>query len=76
MARPVVASTAAAEGIDAKDGLHFRVAASAKQEAEIVSALLSDNDARAKLGAAARAHVMEHYGWSGQLAALDRIMTP
>jgi polysaccharide biosynthesis protein PslH len=76
MAKPVVASTAAAEGIDASDGLHFRVAASSAQEAEIVSALLGNNDARAKLGAAARAHVMANYGWDGQLAALDGIMRP
>jgi polysaccharide biosynthesis protein PslH len=74
MARPVLASSAAAEGIDAKDGEHFRVAASVDEEARIVSELLADNDARQRLGQAARAHVMAHYGWEAQLAGLDGIM--
>jgi polysaccharide biosynthesis protein PslH len=76
MAKPVVASKAAAEGIDAKNKQHFRVAKSAADEAKIVNELLSDVDARLKIGAAARAHVMAHYGWAGQLEALDRIMKP
>jgi polysaccharide biosynthesis protein PslH len=74
MARPVVASTAAAEGIDAKDKRHFRIAKSVEQEAKIVSELLADNEARLALGAAARAHVIEHYRWDQQLASLDGIM--
>jgi polysaccharide biosynthesis protein PslH len=76
MAKAVVVSKAAAEGIEAKDKQHFRVAKSVADEAKIVSELLSDVDARLQLGAAARAHVMAHYGWDGQLAALDRIMQP
>ena len=74
MAKPVVVSKAAAEGIDAKDKKHFRVAKSVADEAKIVTELLSDVDARLQLGAAARAHVMAHYGWDGQLAALDEIL--
>ncbi len=74
MARPVVASTAAAEGIDATDGQHFRVAAHAKEEAEIVIALLHDLSERQALGNAARVHVMAHYGWDGQLAMLDDLL--
>jgi polysaccharide biosynthesis protein PslH len=74
MAKPVVVSTAAAEGIDAQDGTHFRVAASVEQEAEICTALLHDLPARQTLGAAARAHVMAHYGWAGQLAVLDELL--
>ena len=76
MATPVVVSKAAAEGIDAQDKKHFRVAKSVVDEAKIVNELLSDVDARLTLGAAARAHVMAHYGWDGQLAALDCIMQP
>ena len=76
MAKPVVASQAAAEGIDATNKQHFRVAKSVADEAKIVNELLSDVDARLKLGAAARAHVIAHYGWDGQLAALDHIMKP
>ena len=74
MARPVVVSKAAAEGIDAKDKTHFRVAKSVADEAKIVIELLSDVDARLRLGASARAHVMAHYGWDGQLAALDALL--
>jgi polysaccharide biosynthesis protein PslH len=74
MAKPVVASTAAAEGIDAQDGAHFRVAASVEEEAEICIALLNDLASRQSLGAAARAHVMAHYGWAGPLAVLDDLL--
>ncbi len=74
MARPVVVSTAAAEGIDAKDKHHFRVAKTVQDEAEIVIALLHDLEARRALGAAARAHVKAHYGWDGQLAMLDELL--
>lgn len=74
MAKPVVASTAAAEGIDAVDGEHLLVARDVSDEAAKVSALLSDTDERLRLGAAARAHVIAHYGWDAQLAPLDSLM--
>ena len=74
MAKPVVASTAAAEGIDAVDGDHLLVARDVSDEAAKVSALLSDTDQRQRLGAAARAHVIGHYGWDAQLAPLDSLM--
>lgn len=74
MARPVVASTAAAEGIDAVDGVHFRVARSVEEEAESVSALLADTDRRLEMGRAARAHVMQGYGWDAQLAGLEALL--
>lgn len=74
MARPVVASAAAAEGIEAIDGEHLRVAGSVQEEARIVSELLADNDARANLGKAARAHVTQHYGWDARLAGLEAFL--
>jgi polysaccharide biosynthesis protein PslH len=74
MAKPVVASTAAAEGIYAQDGVHFLVAATVEEEASQVSILLSDPMTRDRLGQAARAHVAQHYSWAGQLAVLDDIM--
>jgi polysaccharide biosynthesis protein PslH len=74
MAKPVVASTTAAEGIDAIDGQHFMVAKDAADEARIVIDLLGDTKRRLTLGKAAREHVIAHYGWDGQLASLDRIM--
>lgn len=74
MARPVVASTAAAEGIDAKNGEHFMVAKDAAEEATIVTSLLTDTKKRIALGKAAREHVIAHYGWDRQLAGLDRTL--
>jgi polysaccharide biosynthesis protein PslH len=73
MAKPVVASTAAAEGIDAVDGQHFMVAKDVADEATIVSELLADTKRRLALGKAARVHVIAHYGWDQQLAGLDQI---
>jgi sugar transferase (PEP-CTERM/EpsH1 system associated) len=76
MAKPVVTSTAAAEGICASDGQHFRIAHSVSEEADIVNALLADNDERAKIGAAARAHVLQNYSWDAQLAGLEALLVP
>ena len=74
MAKPVVASPAAAEGIDAKSGTHFYVEADVRAEAERVCALLADTAKALAIGQAARAHVMQHYGWEAQLAPLDALM--
>ena len=74
MAKPVVASSAAAEGIDAVAGKHLLVAKNVEEEAAKVSALLSDTDERLRLGVEARAHVITHYGWDAQLAPLDSLM--
>ncbi|MEP7348733.1 MAG: TIGR03087 family PEP-CTERM/XrtA system glycosyltransferase [Sphingorhabdus sp.] len=74
MAKPVVASTAAAEGIAAVDQVHFHVEANVTDEAKRVCALLADRASREQMGCAARAHVSTHYGWRGQLVPLDRLM--
>ncbi len=74
MARPVVASAAAAEGIDAENGLHFQVEQTVEAEAARVCALLDDSKAALDMGKAARGHVVAHYGWANQLAPLDAIM--
>ena len=74
MAKPVVASAAAAEGIAATNGTHYFVEADVAAEADRVIALLSDATASRKIGEAARAHVIEHYGWAKQLAPLDALM--
>lgn len=74
MAKPVVASAAAAEGIDAVDGEHLLIAANVADEAAKVSALLADTEERLRIGQAARAHVIAHYGWDAQLAPLDAML--
>ena len=74
MARPVVASTAAAEGIDHAGTL--RTGADAADIAAKVIALLEDRAAADALGAAARARVIARYGWDAALAPLDALMSP
>ena len=72
MARPVVASAAAAEGIDHADTI--RVAATAQDFADQVIALLDAPDTAAMLGAAARVQVIRRYGWDARLAPLDVLL--
>ncbi|WP_176591328.1 TIGR03087 family PEP-CTERM/XrtA system glycosyltransferase [Sphingobium sp. EM0848] len=74
MARPVVASPQAAEGIDARDGEHLLIAADPAQEAEKIVALLSDGDRARRLGQAARVRMEERYRWSATLAALPDML--
>lgn len=74
MARPVIASPQAAEGIDAHDGTHLIVAADPAHEAQAVIALLSDPARAQALGAAARARVEARYRWSATLARLPDLV--
>ncbi|WP_240663164.1 glycosyltransferase [Sphingomonas sp. UV9] len=72
MARPVVASAAAAEGIDHAGTI--RVAATTQDFADQVLALLDSPDTAATLGADARAQVIRRYGWDARLAPLDALL--
>lgn len=74
MARPVVASPQAAEGIDAQAGEHLVVAADPAREAAEVIALLGDPARAAALGRAARARVEARYRWSATLARLPDLL--
>ncbi len=74
MQKAVVASQAAATGIDADHQKHFYVADDYKQEAVYINQLLGNVSLRKKMGKAARAHVTKHYSWEGQLANLDTFM--
>lgn len=74
MAKPVVASSAAAEGIDAaaEDGLIIAQDWPA-QAAEVLGLLV--NPARAKaLGRAARARMIARYSWDARLAGLGKML--
>ncbi|TMJ19061.1 MAG: TIGR03087 family PEP-CTERM/XrtA system glycosyltransferase [Alphaproteobacteria bacterium] len=73
MARPVVASPAAFEGIEAEPGRHLLVADGAAATAAAVRRLL---EAPGALGAAARDHVERHYRWSARLAPLAEMVDP
>jgi sugar transferase (PEP-CTERM/EpsH1 system associated) len=72
MARPVVASTAAATGID--HGGTIALGEGVGGMADAVNALLEDSARGVELGQAARQRVIELYGWDAKLAALDDIM--
>lgn len=72
MARPVVASSAAAEGIDHAGTL--RVADGAADQAQAIAALLDDRVAARTLGEAARARVLARYDWQARLAPLDALV--
>lgn len=74
MARPVVLSSAAAEGIDAEHGRDFLVAKDAAEEARQVISLLSDPVRARELGKAARRRVEERYSWDAALAPLEKLV--
>ncbi|QCB44445.1 glycosyltransferase [Sphingomonas sp. PAMC26645] len=72
MARPVVTSTAAAEGIDHAGTI--RVAMTAQEFADRICDLLEAPDTAATLGQSARAQVIRRYGWDARLAPLDALL--
>lgn len=67
MGKPCVVSSNAGQGIDAVDGRDVVIA---DDPANAVIALLQDRARAASIGAAARARVVESYGWDAQLAPL------
>jgi polysaccharide biosynthesis protein PslH len=71
MARPVVATPQAHEGIDAVPGEHLLVAQSPELIVKDILALVADPARAAAMGQAARARVLAHYDWSATLAPLD-----
>lgn len=68
MGKPVVASVAAAQGIDAVDGQHFHIAKGPQHEAELVCDLLSDPRKAKAIGDNARSLIRSAYSWETQLA--------
>ncbi len=74
MAKPVVASSAAYEGIDAAPGRHLLVSADAPAMAADILRLLEDRPRRLAMGQAARQHVMARYDWDACLKPLDALL--
>lgn len=72
MARPVVATPAAAEGIDHAGTLC--IADDTPAFADSVCDLLANPAHARALGAAARARVVARYGWDARLAPLDALL--
>jgi sugar transferase (PEP-CTERM/EpsH1 system associated) len=74
MARPVVASAAAAAGIDAAAGEHLLVADDAEAMARAVGALFDDRAVAAAMGRAARERMIARYGWDARMAPLGALL--
>lgn len=74
MAKPVVASSAAFEGIDAEAGQDLLVADSAREQADAVLRLLDDPVRASCRGGAARRRVEARYSWSTKLAPLTDLL--
>ncbi|QAY79163.1 TIGR03087 family PEP-CTERM/XrtA system glycosyltransferase [Sphingosinicella sp. BN140058] len=74
MARPVVASPAAFEGIEATPGRDLLVADTADAQAKTIRHLLCDPVRAATIGAAARRRMEEAYRWEVRLAPLANIV--
>jgi len=72
MARPVVATGSAADGIDHAGTLH--VADGVAPFAAAVVALLGEPSSAAGMGERARARVISRYAWDARLAPLDALL--
>jgi glycosyltransferase involved in cell wall biosynthesis len=70
---PVVSTAKAAEGLEAQDGVHLRLADTPGEIAAAVRALHADPVAAARLGEAARNLVASRYDWSAQVPTLLRV---
>lgn len=76
MARPVVATAAAFEGIEAEPGRDLIVADDAAAMADAIRRLLADPQGAAALGRAARARMEAAYAWGRRLAPLAGLVLP
>jgi glycosyltransferase involved in cell wall biosynthesis len=74
MARPVVASPAAFEGIEAEPGRDLLVAGEAEAQAEAIAGLLDDPKQAEAMGRAARRRREQAYRWEARLAPLAGIV--
>jgi sugar transferase (PEP-CTERM/EpsH1 system associated) len=75
MGRPVVATPAAAEGIDAEPGRDLIIAEGDGMTTSVL-ALLGDAERAAKIGRQARVRVESRYRWEERLASLGDLLTP
>ncbi len=76
MARPVVASPEAFEGIEAQPGRDLIVVDGAEAMAAAIKDLMAVPETAAKLGTSARKLVEASYSWSSRLAPLEDIVAP
>jgi sugar transferase (PEP-CTERM/EpsH1 system associated) len=74
MARPVVASSGAFEGIEAVPGRDLLIADSAAEQVDAMLGLFEDPVRAEAIGKAARARMVERYSWAAQLAPLAAML--
>ena len=74
MAKPVLASPQAAEGIDAKIGSELLVAADETDFVRQASLLLED-DGGSPIGVAGRARVLASYAWESSLSRFEHLLS-
>jgi polysaccharide biosynthesis protein PslH len=74
MGKAVVASPAAAEGIDAEAGRELFVAENAEAQASMIAGLLTDPQRARDIGSAARDRVLARYSWDACLAPLAELV--
>jgi sugar transferase (PEP-CTERM/EpsH1 system associated) len=73
MGVPVIASSPAAAGVDAKPGEHIVVADDARDLAGAVLNLLTNRDDRQRLAKAGRTRVEQRYTWEQSMARFDSL---
>jgi glycosyltransferase involved in cell wall biosynthesis len=74
MERPVVASAAAFEGIDAKRGRDLIAADSAGEQVGAILSLLANPKSAMAMGAAARRRMIARYRWEKVLEPLTELL--
>jgi len=74
MAKPVLASPQAAEGIEARVGKELLVAADETEFVRQATRFLRERDSAAAIGAAARSHVLATYAWDSSLSRFDHLL--
>ena len=73
MARPVVATSIASEGLDVDDGVHVMIGDTPEAIAERVVGLLESPETRRQIGCAGRELVEQRYGWTVAVARLEDV---
>jgi len=73
MARPLVSTSLACEGLDIVPGRHLLVADNPSLFAESVIRVLEDQALADRLGASGRQLIESHYGWAASTAKLEEL---
>ena len=74
MGKPVVATDQAFAGISAEAGRDLIVTSGADAFAAAVVDLAKDDEARRRIGEAARKRMEEYYSWDRKMAVLDTLI--